>query len=236
MSGGVVCGFWDEAAGLAGLGWELDANAGGLVLQGGEVSPATSELSEDGTVRLILKTADETLEAELSPSPAATTPAGANGNGTESAPCAATVRVTGQRRVIECRGYVTRWGADPLAGAGVLRHLAMPAAEGGVLVVLGRGEPGADFAGESSSALLLDSDGDATSYPDAWLSTEYDDDGRQTRAGLELWSAEPEAPPMRAAGTLVGQVPEPHGGVTAAMLRTSAEGAPGLGSYLIWRG
>jgi hypothetical protein len=234
MSGGVVCGFWDEAAGLAGLGWELGGNTGGLVLQGGEASPATAELSEDGTLRLILKTADESVEAELSPSPAVTAPA--NGNGTESAPCTATVRVTGQRRVIECQGFLTRWGADPLADAGVLRHLAMPAAEGGVLVVLGRGEPGADFAGESSSALLLDSDGGATSYPDAWLSTQYDDDGRQTRAGLELWSAEPEAPPMRAAGTLVGQVAERDGGVTAAMLRTSAEGAPGLGSYLIWRG
>jgi hypothetical protein len=138
--------------------------------------------------------------------------------------------------VIECQGFVTRWATDPLAGAGVLRHLAMPAADGGVLVVLGRAETGAGFAEEDSSALLLDSDGGATSFPDAWLSTQYDDGGRQTRAGLEMWNAEPDTPPMRAAGTLVGQVAQPEGGVTAAMLRTSAEGAPGLGSYLIWRG
>ena len=43
------------------------------------------------------------------------------------------------------------------------------------------------------------------------------------------------APPIRAAGTLLGEVAEPGDGISAAILRTSAEGATGLGGYLIWR-
>lgn len=236
MSDGLVCGFWDEAAGLAGLGWKLGDNRSGLVLRDGEVATAAAELSEGDTVRLTLEADGERVEAELTPKPGATTLAGTNGNGIESARCAATVRVAGERRVIECQGHLTRWGTDPLAGAGVLRYLAIPAADDGVLVVLASGGPGAGFAEESSSAWLLNAEGGATRYPDAWLSTQYDERGHQTRAGLELWSAEEETPPMRAAGTRLGDVPDPAAGVTAAILRTSAEGAPGLGAYLIWRG
>ena len=51
-------------------------------------------------------------------------------------------------------------------------------------------------------------------YPEAFLSTQYDPSGRQTRAGLELWGGEEDAPPMRAAGTRLGAAPDPAGGVT----------------------
>ena len=182
-------------------------------------------------MRLELTGGDERIEAQLTPLHDG---APANGDGNETSPCEATVRVAGQRRVVECQGYLTRWAADPLHDAGLLRHLAMPTADGGVLVVLSRARAGEGFAEEHSSALLLDAEGSASPYPHAFLSTQYDDEGRQTRAGLELWSSDEEAPPIRAAGTLLGEVAE-EDGVNAAILRTSAEGAPGLGGYLIWR-
>ena len=235
MSGaGVVCGFWDEAAKLAGLGWTLGGSSAGVLARGDEVAPATAEIAADGDTTLVLEATDARVEAKLSPRPAA---ASLNGDGTESASCAATVRIEADGGAIECAGHLTRWGADPTSGAGVLRHLTLPAADGGLLVVLARGEAGASgHDAESSSAWLLDSGGGTSRYPDAFLSTQYDGDGRQTRAGLELWSGENDAPPMRAAGTLLGNAPDPAGGVTAALLRTSAEGTPGLGSYVIWRG
>jgi hypothetical protein len=232
MSGGVVCGFWDEAARLAGLGWQLGETAGGVVMRGDSLTPASPEIvAGDESVRLDLTAGDERVEAELTPQHDG---APANGDGNETSPCGATVRVAGQRRVIECRGYLTRWAADPLHEAGLLRHLAMPAADGGVLVVLARAKAGEGFAEEHSSALLFDAEGTASPYPHAFLSTQYDEDGRQTRAGLELWSSDEAAPPIRAAGTLLGEVAEGDG-VSAAILRTSAEGTTGLGGYLIWR-
>lgn len=232
--GGVVCGFWDEAAGLAGLGWTLGGSSSGLLAQGDTVAAASSEIEAGNETTLVLEASDARVEAKLRPRPGATS---LNGDGTESAPCAATVYTEPGGRTIECPGHVTRWGADPTHGAGVLRHLTLPAPEGALLVVLSRGEAGVDsHDAEGSSAWLLDPEGGASRYPEAFLSTQYDPNGRQTRAGLELWGAAEEAPPMRAAGTRLGDAPEPSAGVTAALLRTSAEGTRGLGSYLIWRG
>ena len=241
-AGGLVCGFWDEASGLAGLGWTLGGSSGGLLLGEDQVAPAAAQIEDQGETALLLEARGSQVRAELRPRPSPSPLAGANGAGSlagegESAPCVASVTGGGAKRTLECPGHLTRWAADPTDGAGVLRHLALQAPEGGLLVVLTRGDAGAESHGaESSSALLLDPEGGASSYSEAFLSTQYDPGGRQSRAGLELWGAEDGAPPMRAAGTRLGDAPEAAGGVTAALLRTSAEGTPGLGSYLIWRG
>jgi hypothetical protein len=231
MTEGLVCGFWDEASRLAGLGWRLGGSAGGLAMRGGEVTAAATEIEErDGELGMVLTAGEERIEAELRPrhdgSPTA--------DGDETAACAATVRVAGQRRVTRCDGYLTRWSGDPTEGAAVLRHMAMPTEGGGVLVALARAASGGSFAEEHSSALVLDADGSAAAYPHAFVSTQYDGSARQTRAGLELWSRDPDAPPVRASGTLLGEVAESDG-VSAAILRTSVDGATGLGGYLIWR-
>ncbi len=128
MSDGLVCGFWDETAGLAGLGWKLGDSLSGLVLRDGEVATATAELSEGDTVRLTLETDRERVEAELTPKPGATTLAGTNGNGIESAPCGATVRVAGERRVTRVPGT-----SDPLGDRPSGRHRgpALPGDPGG---------------------------------------------------------------------------------------------------------
>lgn len=232
MSEGLVCGFWDEASRLAGLAWRLGGSAGGLAMRGDEVSEAATEIEEgDGELEMVLTAGEERIEASLRPRHGAS-PAAEHGD--ETAACAATVRVAGQRRVTRCDGYLTRWSGDPTNGAAVLRHMAMPAEGGRVLVALARAASGESFAEEHSSALVLGADGSAAAYPHAFVSTQYDGSGRQTRAGLELWSRDPDAPPVRASGTLLGEVAESDG-VSAAFLRTSVDGATGLGGYLIWR-
>ena len=117
---------------------------------------------------------------------------------------------------------------------GLFRHLAIPAPDGGLIVATAAREPGhSDHAAERTAAWLIDADGRSTRFAETLLSTQYDADGRQTRVGLELWPSDSEAPAMRAAANALG-VAEVDG-VSAAPMRSSAEGTPGLGAYLIWR-
>jgi len=234
-STGLVCGFWDEASGLAGLGWKLGDAEGGVLLRDERASTARAQLSSEGdAVALELATEAGQVRVELTPDPPlASLELGRVADCAESAPCSATVQLDG--RALRCRGHLTRWSEDPLAGAEILRHLALPGADGSLLIVLARADAGAgSHAEEDGAAWLLGRAGGPGSYPHAYLSTQYDEDGHQTRAGLELWSADSDAPPIRAAGTTIGA--GVAGGVEAAILSTSAEGVKGIGSYLIWRG
>ena len=53
---GSVCGFWDQGAGLAGLGWAFGDSSGGLLLRRDEVAAASAELAtEAGGTRLTLR-------------------------------------------------------------------------------------------------------------------------------------------------------------------------------------
>lgn len=240
MSAAAVCGFWDEESGLAGLGWDLPGARSGLLLTDGAVIAADCELEADGkTATLILRadgaSAEAALKPRLAPSPLASDATGSTRTAPEGASCSATVRVDGGGKV-RCEGHLTRWGSDPTAPAGILRHLALPASEGGLLIALASAAPGTgSHAEESAAAWLLDPDGGRADYPEALLSTQYDGRGLQTRAGLELWGAAEDGPPMRAAGTALDGASAQDGGVSAAIMRTSAEGFEGLGSYLIWR-
>jgi hypothetical protein len=233
MSDAVVCGFWDTESGLAGLGWSLAGSAGGLVLRDGAVIPASDvDASADGSSpALRLSAPDESFEVELKPRSG---PSALPGAEAEAATCQARVRVDGGRRQ-KCEGHLTRWAGDPTASAGVFRHLAVPSADGALLVSIARAEPGApDHAAEASAAWLIDPEGGVAAYPEALVSTQYDADGAQTRVGLELWGTEEDAPPLRAAGTAAGEGLR-QGNVTAALLRTSAEGHAGVGTSVIWR-
>lgn len=77
----------------------------------------------------------------------------------------------------------------------------------------------------------------ATPVADPRLSTTYDGEGRQRRAGLELWVGEEEAYPRRAAGTVVcgstlelGQLR-----LDCAFMRWTMEGRTGVGRYDVLR-
>jgi hypothetical protein len=250
MSGGgpaaIVCGFSDLAAGLGGLAWELGGR-GGLVLNGNEVQKAEVGIWPEGEgVRLEMHTKGAEVEATLVPSPGtvelrALGGAEPPGGALEAAICTATIRSRGWGRTLQCPGHLSRWAADPLGGAGRFRHLAVEAAERSLLLLCSLGAPGDESHGEEEAAAwLLEPEGGAVTFGEALLSTQYDEAGRQTRAGLELWPEGEEqtarAAATRAAGTRLGGTEPADPGMTAALLRFSTEGADGLGSYLIWRG
>jgi hypothetical protein len=241
--GAFVCGFSDLASGIAGVGWNFPT-PGGLLISDVQVEPADGELSrENGTATLRLSAGSAQAEATLVPrtGPIELQAAGGTappGGSLEAAPCAATVRSKGIGGTLECFGHLSRWARNPLEGAGIFRHLVIEGAEGSLLVLTSRGGPGTVSHGdEDTSAWLIDAEGHASAFAEALLSTQYDDQGRHTRVGLELWpSAEEEAHPTRAAGTRIGGTEGASRGVAAALFRCSTEGAEGLGSYLIWRG
>jgi hypothetical protein len=230
----IVCGFRDAEGGLAGLAWTLGGASGGLVtLDGARTEAGEAEVTDDGKATTVrIETPGGTVDAELKPR---TAPVALEGAGAEAAPGRATVRVDGGRK-LKCEGHLTRWDDGALASGGLLRHVAVPAAEEAVLFVIARGDAGApNHADEAASAWLVAPDGGVVAYPEALVSTQYDGAGTQTRVGLELWPDEDDGPPMRAAGTALGDAAR-TGGATAVLLQTSAEGHKGVGGYLIVRG
>lgn len=97
------------------------------------------------------------------------------------------------------------------------------------------GAPGHDE--ERLCAWLLPGSGETTEVEEPLLSTQYDDSGAQSRAGLELWVEADDRLPLRAAGVRVGDAAVELDGwrLRAAFFRWSVEGAEAAGSYLIWR-
>jgi hypothetical protein len=239
----LVCGFSDLSAGLGGLAWELGGR-GGLLLSDNAVRKADVNYFQDGEELRVSMTCEGT-EVELTLTPSAEevslqTPAGAEppGGPLEARICTATVRSKGWGRTFQCPGHLSRWTADPSEDAGRFRHLAVGGAEGSLLLVCARGEPGAAEHGEEEvAAWLLDSEGGSSGFEEALLSTQYRNGDGPTRVGLELWPQGEDqsvrAAAMRAAGTRLGGSENEK--VSAVLLRCSTEGTEGPGSYLIVR-
>ncbi len=242
----IVGGFSDLAAGLGGLAWEL-GGSGGLLLSNNEVQEAEVGFSpEDDGMRLEMRTESAEVEAVLAPTVGLAEPRSPDGaeppgGALEAAICTVTVRAKGWGRTFQCPGHLSRWAADPLAGAARFRHLAIEAAEGSLLLLCSRGAEGAESHGEEETAAwLFDREGGLSPFDEALLSTQYRDDGGPTRIGLELWPAGEDqsvrAAALRSAGTRLGGTAPAEKGVTATLLSCSTEGIKGLGGYLIWRG
>ena len=233
--GAVVCGFSDPAAEIAGLAWSLGGAEGGLLLAAGEVHAAAARITPgDGATELSLEAPIASCEARLEATPASL-PAGGGPQGVEAARASASFELTkgGASGSKQCDGHLTRWDADLADGASVVRHLALPALDGSLLVVISIRPKGADeHADELAGAWMLGGD-KAVPFGEALLSTEYDALERPTRAGLEAWPVEGDAPPARAAGVRLGGVEEEQ--IAAAILDSSVEGFRGIGSYVLWR-
>jgi hypothetical protein len=229
-----VCGFGDPAAGVGGLAWDL-GEPGALLLADGGLEAGTFALEEGGGAATLAITAgDAAVEATLSPR-TAELPVGDAGNLTVAV-CKADVSPKDGSQSFQCAGQISRWSADPLAGAGTFRHLAVDAGDESLLVVESRGEPGADHGAERTDAWLIRGEDDAH-FEDAFVSTQYDGEGVPTRFGLELWPEEAErasrAAATRVAASSVGGVRV--GGAWAGLFRCQTDGILGLGSYLLWR-
>lgn len=230
--GAVVCGFGDLESGVAGLAWSL-SGGGGVLLNDGKFSAGGAAITSDRERARVELTVDgQSVEVGLAPRGDSVTGDGGAGSA-EAAACMATVRRAGSGQSISCPGHATRWSSDPLEGAGVFRHLAIEAAEGALLIVTARGEPGAvGHSSERASAWLIDNTGALAEFEETLISTQYDGEGRPTRFGLELWPAD-EAPPTRVTASLLGGAESGHS--WAGLFRCHTDGTEGPGGYLLWR-
>ena len=235
MSAGLICGFGDPAAGLAGLAWEV-GEPGGLLVSGGEARLASFSLEGGGDAAVLELTAgDARVEATLSPR-TASLPLAGEVQGPELTVCETEVRSGGG--TVTCPGQIGRWAQDPTAGAAVFRQLVVEAADESLLAAVSTGHAGASGHGEESAAAWQLQGESVTPFEEALISTQYDGGGEPSRFGLELWPQDAEratrAAAVRASGSLLGGVAD--GAIWAGAFRSHADGHEGLGTYLLWRG
>jgi hypothetical protein len=120
----------------------------------------------------------------------------------------------------------------------VRRSIGIVFADGGLLTLSGAAPArGGDHGDEPLLAVLCDPDAAPVAFEEALLSTEYDEDGVQRRATLELWLDAEDGRPIRGGGTLISAVEAEIDGLRTrvAFFRWSIEGREGLGHYEIAR-
>jgi hypothetical protein len=233
-----VCGFGDLEGGLGGLAWDL-GEPGALLLSKGEPRPATFALEDDRDITtVVISAGDDSVEATLSPQRTLIEhPDPGNPVEFKALACIAEVRSKGDSRTFESPGQISRWIGDPLAGAAVLRHLAIGGPTDSLLLATASGAPGDDGHGsEHTFGWLLSAESGAP-YEETLISTQYDGGGDPTRIGLELWPEDADqssrAAATRVSGSLLGGARA--GPVWAGLFRCHADGVESLGSYLLWR-
>lgn len=112
------------------------------------------------------------------------------------------VRVGGRERAIRCAGQRGHgWGAPDWERIALARTVSAWTGDGAGVLLTGIRPAGAAPDVEAVSAFLV-ADGEPQAVPKTYLSTTYDAEGRQRRAGIELWD-DPEQWPHRAAGDLI---------------------------------
>lgn len=142
----------------------------------------------------------------------------------------------GKAKPISCLGIRSEAGRGDAGDASLTRSIAVAFSDGGILALDATRPPGAEtHAEEEIVAAFADPEGIATAFTETLLSTQYDENGRQIRATLELWPEHESAPTpgRRAAGTIVCGTSLMLGEarLDLAIFRWSMEGTPGLGRY-----
>jgi hypothetical protein len=152
------------------------------------------------------------------------------------------VRVGGAERRVACAGQRGHsWGAPDWERLELTRSLSVWLGEEGGLVFSAARPAGAKgHAEEAVCALLAERAEDglgSRAVADARLSTTYDGDGRQRRAGLELWLAEDDDYPHRASGEVVCGTSLELGRLRldCAFFRWHLDGRAGVGRYDVLR-
>jgi hypothetical protein len=148
------------------------------------------------------------------------------------------VRGTAAGRPIDCLGQRTRaWGTADWDRIVATRSLGAWLAEGPSVVYSAVRPAGAEsHADEARWGVLLDGES-AVAIDDPRVSTTYDGDGRQRRAGLELWVGEEDEYPRRGAGhVLCGSTVELGSLVLdCAFFAWTLDGREGVGRYDVLR-
>jgi hypothetical protein len=233
----IVCGFGDVSAGIGGLAWDL-GEPGALLLAEGVVQPGTFAIEEGEAAATLEITAGETtVEASLAfDSEVIVDADSAHPADLTVTPGKAEVRRKGASGTVDCVGHLSRWHGNESAGA-TLRHLAIGAGEGGMLLVTSWGAAGAGGHGDESTLGWRFDSGGGSAFEESLVSTQYDAASEPTRFGLELWPQDADqtsrAAATRVACSLIGGIAS--GGTWAGLFRCHTDGAEGLGSYLLWR-
>jgi hypothetical protein len=118
------------------------------------------------------------------------------------------------------------------------RAIGIVFSDGGLLALTSTLPAGrAAHGDEEVAAVLCDPDAAPVEFAEALLSTEYDSDGVQRRATLELWPNVEDGHPLRGAGSLISSVAVHRRGLQSqiAFFRWSVEGREGLGHYEVAR-
>ena len=148
------------------------------------------------------------------------------------------VRANGRPRRIEAlgqRGHL--WGVPDWDRLALTRTVSAWLDDGeGVTLAAARPAGARGHEDEATWSALLSPE-EAALVDDARLSTTYDGEGRQRRAGLELWVREEDGVPRRAAGEVVCGSTLELGELRldSAFLRWRMDGRPGAGRYDILR-
>ena len=145
--------------------------------------------------------------------------------------------IGGQRMTLDCLGQRGHsWGAPDWETMALARTLGVWVGEDLGVSVLAIRPGGADRHDQEALAAYLYEGGEAVRVLDPRLSTGYDGEQRQRRAGLELWVDE-ESHARRAAGEVVCGTSLDLGRLRldCAFLRWHMEGREGVGRYDILR-
>jgi len=148
------------------------------------------------------------------------------------------VRGTAAGNPIDALGQRGRaWGTADWSRIALTRSLAAWLEDGpSVVVSTVRPEGAESHADEAQWAALLDADG-AVPIRDPRISTTYDGDGHQRRAGLELWVGEEDDYPRRGAGQVLAGSSVELGQLRldCAFFAWQLDGRDGVGRYDVLR-
>lgn len=112
------------------------------------------------------------------------------------------VRIGGRDRAVHCAGQRGHaWGAPDWRRLDLVRTVSVWLGDGEGVLLSGVRPTGAMPDIEAREAVLV-AGGEPRPVPETHLSTTYDAEGRQRRAGIELWT-DPERWPHRAAGEVL---------------------------------
>jgi hypothetical protein len=148
------------------------------------------------------------------------------------------VRGTAAGRPIDCLGQRGRsWGTADWSEIALTRSLGAWLDEGPSVVYSAVRPAGAkSHAEEAQWGVLVDAEG-AVAMADPRLSTTYDGDGHQRRAGLELWVGEDDDYPRRGAGQVLCGSSVELGSLRLdlAFFGWTLDGRQGVGRYDVLR-
>ena len=132
------------------------------------------------------------------------------------------------------RGHM--WGSPDWDGIDAARYVGAWLDDGSAVVLRAVRPAGASFQDEASWAAVLGAAG-SLRVDEPRLSTTYDEEGRQRRAGLELWVGEEDDYPRRAVGEVLCGSTLDLGPLRldCAFLRWRMGGRSGIGRYDLLR-